>query len=495
MEEHIIFLFHFCRSFIPIYPFILPYLTNKKEIKIRDFHGCLRINFIGNLFFNIFGQIFICFFSSKTLLIIESICELSFYAILFSMKKKNIKLLHLGILLHSAGQSFAMITKDLLYVQSQTGNDNKSKVYATYNLCKKLAGIFSSFIGQDLLFYTGNFKPLLIFSVLSCICTLSCSFLVLDKRKVLKDSPVIDDLMEIFDHIFYYNPENTISKGKVFNLNYKPLFYMLAYTIGSLIYICFNFYGSNIFLENKEEITRLTIRFSDVLKWLLKPIRIISICYNFILRRFVKYEKEQQSIVLHGYIDGIARLTAILFSHLLLRVIRFSHEVTLSVILISIFLTFLMARRASLFVLYSIYILNVSMANLIITSSGHQFRNMPNIGLIFGIICLFTAILHVIVSSIGNLQQSKQKKTDFEENLESAVVSNENIEESDLNKSDEPIVMNEIRPNDEKNKKKTKRATTPCQNRFYYYTRINCGLFLILGIIVYKGSDQLKSGK
>lgn len=410
-----IFVFYFFRSIIPIYPFILPYLTKNKNIKIRDFHKCLRISFIGNLIFIILGQIYICFFSSKSLLIIETICELSFYLILFCMKKGSVTMLCIGALAHSASQSFAMVTKDLLYISQNSGSgSSETLVYATYNFCKKFGGILSSFLGQDLLFYTGHFGPLLIFSLISCFITLICSFFVQNTGKIRKQTPVRDDIAEIVEYLFHYRNKN-IDKGDI-GPNYRSLFYMLSYTIGSLIYICFSFYSSNIFIENREEITRLTVRFSNLLKCLLKPIRILSIVYNFILSFFICYKKEKQSIVLHGYVDGLARLTALFFSHLLIQFINFSPLVTLFFIFNSILFTFLMASASSLFFLYLIYILNISMANLIIVASAHHFRYAPNTGLVFGAIGLFCAIVHVVVSYLGNKESNyddiTQEETD-----------------------------------------------------------------------------------
>lgn len=376
----LILLFHFFRPFIPIYSFTLPYLTKEKQISIQEFNKMISLFFITSLFSNFLGLFYISIFSSKSLLIIESILELLYY---FNLLICNKRILKYNIILHAISSSFSIFTKDLLLV-----NKNNQKMYLNYNFIKRIAAILSGWLGQDLLFYTGDFKPIVIISIFSCFMTFLISLFVKNTRK--KSIIFLNDFFKksILDSL----KNNNIS------------FYLLTYIISSLIYISFSFYAANIFIERKKDISTFCRRFSKILRFILKPLRLISIFYIYILSFFITIEKNtKKSEILHGYIDGLAKFTGILISFILSNLIQnlfnffYLKILTLFLLKLSIIFTFFMGTFKNLIFIYLIYILNISITNFLLILSFNQFKIISNFNILYGFIILFCNVVHLLV--------------------------------------------------------------------------------------------------
>lgn len=344
------------------------------------------------------------------------------------MKPNNLFLLQIGVFLHSGSAAFSMITKDLLF-----RNKSDKTVYSNYNLIKKTSAILASFLGQDLLFYSGCFDPLMIITLFNCIITLILSFFVPKSEKIHMNS-VTGSFTDIFQVIFRPKADlnQNIKISKLFNWNFDCVFYILSYIIASLVYISFSFYSSTIFIENKEEITRISLHFSNIIKLFLKPVRLVSILIVKFIKIFYKFEKEEQSDILHGYIDGIARLIAILFSYIVVGLIQFNHMSILVILFICMVLTYLMGSVKSLVSVYLIYIANIAFSNLLLVYSVNNFKFIPHIGILFGIIFIFCDFVHLGVTYLSSrriakvyLKNKERKdrtveKDDFKEDLTKA---------------------------------------------------------------------------
>lgn len=393
-----IYVFHALRPFLPLYSFLVPFLHKDKKIPLHDLHGpVIRLFFISSLFYAFIGPVFISLTgSSKFLLVIESLCELIFYLSLLLLPKRKLSLVKFLILLHSASASFSMVTKDLLYSNENTTD----KVYANYNLIKRTSSIFSAWLGQDLLFYSNNYLPLIIISIFSCFCTLSISFLVHDVEINRNKKNIFLIFKEIAMELY---------QSETNKLNYTYCFFIVSYMIASLIYISFIFYSSNIFIERRKDINEFTLRFSAVLEKILSPMRLISYSIILLLQNFIKIKKNKNTnVLLHGYMDGIGKLLSIIPSFFISSIeLNGKNKTILSLILslFSILTTFFMGHVRSLIFLYFIYICNVTITNLLLVITVNGFKTINNFGIFFGIMIMFCNLLHFSVSLIFRLKK------------------------------------------------------------------------------------------
>ncbi|EJW02033.1 hypothetical protein EDEG_03517 [Edhazardia aedis USNM 41457] len=391
----ILYLYLAVRHFVPITTFLTPYLIEKKKFTNKEvFNKITHFFFIASLFASMYGPIIIKGIGNMNVMLLETFLEIVNCFILYFMGDRMLRDARIVSIFHGTASSFTTIGKGILLELKPPHKADKDMIAAN-GLIKRIGGVLSSWIGQDLKYSTGEHQANLLFSLFMLVLSFGIGLFVPSKYK--------SGGANLFE--FFTSKESLETLMDIYNG--RVIFFCLLNIIGSTLYICFAIYSVSIFIERKKDVDPGVNFIGKWLYALSYPMRAISWSIVKMLsifdRSLVYAPKYDKDTVIFGYIDGLAKLMAGLSGYIISKcakkVVVYRHGCMICIILVMV-LTYSMGATRSLLQSYLIFIVCAacSQVGLNWSSVGFSKNNEQLVSLIMGINLLISSIIHISIS-------------------------------------------------------------------------------------------------
>ncbi|EPR79517.1 hypothetical protein SLOPH_1824 [Spraguea lophii 42_110] len=397
-----LYLFAFFRYFIPIEPFYISYFIETKKLNNNDIiNKAIPWLFVSSLFVSIFSSLLSRKIGNKICLLLDTIADILVQIILCCMNNKNIFFAALSCGFHGISTSLAHISQCIVY-EIEPNNVLRNKVMGKYQVVRKIAQIISSFIAQNLRYGSGNNISSLYLSLLSI--TTSLIFGVFLKTKAKKEKTSFIE--------FIY--ENGFKKYILSIYTPKVLFYSLINILASIIYISFEIYSNSIFIERKRNQDIKSIYFTKILNIILYPLELLSFviikflsCFD---RRIIYQNKNNDNILLFGYIQGLCKLVSAIVTYFVSSSTFESYvHKTICIILVILIVLFTSMLRyfTSLLSTYIFYMAIIAFSTTLLRLSHTGYNKENSLEEITSTNLFISSIIHVAITYISKYKKSK----------------------------------------------------------------------------------------
>lgn len=396
------------RYFIPMTIFMTPYLIEKKQFTNKEiFNVITPFFFIASLFAAIFGPMLTGWFSSKFTLCMNALLELICYAIFYFMPERNFPCAIVSGLVHGMVTALTMQAKPVL-LDNKPSYIDESSMMLIYNFIKKFCGVFSSWLGQDLKYATGNHQSSLMVSTGTMSLSLILCFFIKNQNQGIKKENFAEMLVSAEG---YY---------KIWQIYTRDVIYFSCLNIiGSSLYIAFALYSASMFIERKKDIDPSVFMFGKILYSISTPIRNVArviIYFTSKLDSSITYAPVyNKNTIIFGYIDGLSKLLSTVSSTVLNLIWSgsgFLHvKCFISTVMVMVF-TFLIGNTSNLMTTYIVFILGAvaSQTSSVFSYNGLMFDNKI-FHIILGMNLMVSSIIHISISyytKVRNYDVSKK---------------------------------------------------------------------------------------
>lgn len=385
------------RYFVPMTTFITPYLIETKHFTNAEiFNNVTPCFFFASLLSSFFGSVYNSYFCTKYTLILNSLLEILCFAIFYYMKPRSFPCAMLTGFLHGAYTSLATQAKVILF-SHRPDYLSKENMVTIYYFIKKLNGVLSAWVGQDLKYASGSYQSSLIVSAFNItLSTVLCFFIKNDNNTSIQTKP---NLLKII------NNRTLIASLKT--IYTKNMIYFSALNIvASSLYIAFALYSSSIFIARRKNINPSVHALGKVLFTLSKPISTLTkviIYFTSFLDSSIKYNVVYaRNAIIFGYIDGLSKLVSILCSTLLNILwpsTNYLHcKCFVSTVLVMVF-TYCIGVTDSLSNTYLLYVCGsvVSQMSIFWSMDGLLYEG-EMLGVVIGMNLMVASVVHIGIS-------------------------------------------------------------------------------------------------
>lgn len=388
----ILYTFFGLRYFVPMTSFMSPYLIETKKFSNKEiFNRITPYFFVASLFASLFGPIVVSLIGNKYTLLLDTFLEMMVYLVFYYMPERSFLLASITGMFHGTVTSFGSLSKGILL-------DHKAslpveEMLRNYQTVKKITSVISAWLGQDMKYATGSHRCSLIFSGL----TLILSFIVCAMIPNAGASYKKNILAEINNDFF----------GQIRSIYTNDvLFFSILNVIGSSLYISFAMYSASIFIQRRKDVDPSVSMLGRIMYritfWIRYMTYIIAKTISFIDPSVVYDPKYEKNAIIHGYIDGLAKCVAVLFSFCLsyfLEKHSALHARCFVTTAFVMFFTYLLGTTKSLMTSYIVYILgSVSSLTSMIWAYNGLSADKEVIHIILGLNLVVSSLIHIAIS-------------------------------------------------------------------------------------------------
>lgn len=388
----ILYTFFAMRHFIPMTIFMTPFLIETKKFKNKEiFNSITPFFFIASLFASLLGPIVVSLIGNKYTILLDTGLEMLTYVIFFCMPERNFFLASITGILHGVVTSFGSLSKGILL-------DHKKslpveEMYRNHQMIKKIFGVISSWLGQDMKYATGTHRCNLIFSSVTLFLSFIICLFIPDAVTKHKKNLLTELQNDIFGQI------RSIYTRDV-------LFFSILNVIGSSLYISFAMYSASIFIQRKKEVDPNALFLGRVMYrctfWIRYLTKILATVIGFFDSSVVYQPKYEKNTIIFGYIDGLAKFVAIVTSYILTVALEkqsaLHFRCFISTAFVMVF-TFLLGTTKSLMTSYIMYILgSVSSFVSMIWAYNGLSVDKEVVHIIFGLNLVVSSLIHISIS-------------------------------------------------------------------------------------------------
>lgn len=390
----IIYIFYMSKTFTPFLSFMVPYLIESCKFTNKDVYNKLNpFFFISSLIMSLVSFYVVEKFGNIISLVIDTILELLVYLLFFLRPERSFLMGIVVCSLHGASTSMNSVLKNIIISTAPDRNESR-KVMANTQTLKNVVNIFSSWIGQDIYIHSKEHRVNIFYSIVSLVVSLVVVTLLPHGKTLVKGESIGS----------YRNLGNYIMKA----YDSKTLSYSLMYVSSSILSICLSFFAASIFLERKKKAESNVLFLNRITFKLMKPFRWISYClvkfYSLISFTPLMTGRENQDIVIHGYVDGFAKLFSALLGYLITK-IDFSESSLPSVSMILNIATmaslYLLGTTSSLVFSYLFFIISYSFSSAAkVLVLVLLYRNEKK-SFIISLNMFFSSLIHILLSYVS----------------------------------------------------------------------------------------------
>ncbi|KAF9764903.1 hypothetical protein NGRA_0164 [Nosema granulosis] len=304
----IIYIFYMAKTFTPFLSFMVPYLIDSCKFTNKEVYNKLNpFFFISSLIVSLLSFWIIETFGNKISLFIDTALEILVYIIFFVRPEKSYLMGIIVCSLHGASTAMNSVLKNII-ISTAPDKDVSRRVMTNTQTLKNIVSIFSSWIGQDVYIYSREHRVNIFYSLLALCVSLSVVLLLPSGTNLKKDDAMLtfsSSFRDIKNYMGEAYDRNTVS-------------YSLIYICSSILSICLSFFAASIFMERKKKADGNILRLNNISISLMKPFRWVSFylvrLYSFLGGATNIPKDADNDIVIHGYVDGLAKMVSALLS-------------------------------------------------------------------------------------------------------------------------------------------------------------------------------------
>lgn len=389
MSDVAYFVFLVFRNFIPMSPFMVPYLIENKHFTKKEvMNNITHCVFVFSIMTAIAAIFITDILGRKAVCIIDAAIELLVCIIMVFMRKRSFILGKIAGSLHGVTKSLETVSKSIMYMG---GGDGSAK-YSNYVLFKHTSMVIAGVCGQELYLMTQSHK----FSIVVSMCSLALSVLCGLQLPSVSSAK---------------NAATWANVRDAFNLrkNAREFTFCLLNITSSIFLIATSCYSTYIFIERGAGINIVSNRFGRALHVIFTPIRFALLGFvkmaSFFDRSITINRKYDKNIIVFGYLDALAKISFLLPRYLITRR-QFTDERAATIVfvflVITLVLMYLLYRGRSAMTSYALTIMCLVTSMLCLGVSHNGFYKCKEHLHVFYCVNLFiSAIIHTSISSFS----------------------------------------------------------------------------------------------
>lgn len=277
------------RNFRPISPFLSVFLVEEKKFTTKDIANKIIPWWLYSmLLFSLVISWIVEKMGLLSTIVTSVVSEILAYIFLLTMPKRSVMLTILIEILMAYRNSTTVVDKRYY-------SENDQTLSVRYSTIRKITGIMSSFISQNIYYITGSSVPSVYLTILSQMLVLLCLLIIYRK----------DGIPEMYAK----------SAKQNFSITPSLVSMILAYTGAFTLSVCFRIYIDLILIERTGEIGSHDGFIGKAIEWVSGLFYYISYSLAKGLQIFIPSIKIQNTKdankPVHGYLEGMARVMAV----------------------------------------------------------------------------------------------------------------------------------------------------------------------------------------
>lgn len=399
-----IYLFYGLKSFTPFSPFLVPYLIDVKKFKNKEIYNTMNVYFfVSSLIVALISFLIVRIFGNKLSLFIDTSIEIVAYYLLMIMSDRDFLIGKIISSLHGSSTALNSVLKSVVVSNFGTDKHKNKELMSEITILKCTASVFSSWVGQDIFISTKSYFLNLNISTFTLVCAL-LSALLIDNDNQPKDKVSI--ARELQDNF------SLVTDFGIMSLC------LLSITANILV-ICLSFFSANVFIERRR---CGRSRVTKYIFLILTPFRFLSklLINFFILLGVTKLDKSEEDIelkkkelVMHGYIDGIAKICSALICYLMAKIPvsdKYRFHFSIAITLCTNASLFLLYVVDSLSLSYLFFTISFSLSTSIKIILYTEFNTHPYKNFIFSFNMFVSSLIHISLSCLSIYKKSDVKQ-------------------------------------------------------------------------------------
>ncbi|KAI5190848.1 hypothetical protein NEMIN01_1250 [Nematocida minor] len=276
------------RNFRPISPFISVFLVEEKRFTTKDIADRIIPWWLYSmLLFSLILSWIVAKIGLLSTIISSVVSEIAAYLFLLKMRKKSVVFTVLIEILMAYRNSTLVVDKRFY-------SENDQTMSVRYSTIRKITGILSSFISQNMYYISGSSVPSVYLTIISQVMVLFCILGICQDKNLAEEATNSSQSIRI-----------------TYNLVSKILSYTGAFTLS----VCFRIYIDLILIERTGNISyhdgvirkvldRISGLFYYISYGLVRALQVFSSSIKI-------QPKKDRNKPVHGYLEGFARVLAV----------------------------------------------------------------------------------------------------------------------------------------------------------------------------------------
>jgi hypothetical protein len=399
-----IYLFYGLKSFTPFSPFLVPYLIDFKKFKNKEIYNTMNVYFfVSSLIVALISFLIVRIFGNKLSLFIDTSIEIIACFLLMIMGDRDFLLGKIISCLHGSSTALNSVLKSVVVSNFGTDKHKNKELMSEIVILKYAASVISSWIGQDIYINTKSYFLNLNISIFTLICALLSALLIDDGNQPKDKASITKELKDNF---------SLVSDFGIMSLC------LLSITANILV-ICLSFFSANVFIERRRcgrsIVTKYIFFFMTPFKYFSK-----LLINFFVLIGVTKLDKSEENIelkkkelVIHGYIDGIAKICSALICCLMVKIPvsdEYRFHFSLAITLCTNASLFLLYVVDSLSLSYLFFTISFSLSTSIKIILYTEFNTHPYKNFIFSFNMFVSSLIHISLSCLSIYKKSDIKQ-------------------------------------------------------------------------------------
>lgn len=396
-KKYIVYLFYSFKSFLPFTPFMVPYLIEVKKFKNKEIYNVLNTYFfISSLTISLISFLLIDLLGDAMSLIVDLSMEIFAYYIFLTMKQRDFVFGKIVSVLHGSSTALSSVLKSVIISNLESDKYKDTQTMNNISILKCVTSVLASWIGQDLVICSGGHIINLYLSGISLTSALFMAFFLDKKQQTIAKQTNLNSIFVLKD--------------------YEILKYFFLTITANILVICLSFFSANIFIERRKCGKN---SFGKCVFYILTPLRcitkIILKIYKFFnneREQITQQENKKMELVVHGYVDGVAKIFSSVFCYLIAKIQfneSYRYKIALGISFVTILSLFLLYKLESLSLSYLFYTISFSLSTalkiiIFTVYADNKYKNF-----IFSSTMFLSSLIHIGLSFISMYYKSNVK--------------------------------------------------------------------------------------